>query len=112
MAKAKADLAKGLLEKLTQDNSTQLDKSETVKPELNTQSTGAGLDVKACRDEMQAGGLNLNITPRIKPETRTRRVQAVFKPSIYESLEQKAAELGYSVNEVLNQLVEVFLRQN
>ncbi len=45
MAKAKADLAKGLLEKLTQDNSTQLDKSETVKPELNTQSTGAGLDL-------------------------------------------------------------------
>lgn len=110
MAKAKADLAKGLLEKLTQDNSTQLDKSETVKPELNTQSTGAGLDVKACRDEMQAGGLN--IPPKAKSETRTRRVQAVFKPSIYESLEQKAAELGYSVNEVLNQLVEVFLRQN
>ena len=76
---------------------------------MDTQDTGAWLDVKAYRNEKPVSGLN--IPPKVKAETRTRRVQAVFKPSTYDRLAKAAKHKGYSVNDFLNRIVEAYLSQ-
>lgn len=44
-------------------------------------------------------------------EKKTRRVQALLKPSLYDLLKQKAdKETGGSVNEALNQILEEALK--
>ena len=49
------------------------------------------------------------LQPREKPEAKTRRVNAVFKPSVYDKFAQIAQSKGYSVNDLLNRLVVDFI---
>ena len=54
-------------------------------------------------------GSGFVLQPREKPEAKTRRVNAVFKPSVYDKFAQIAQSKGYSVNDLLNRLVVDFI---
>ena len=46
-------------------------------------------------------------TPKLdKPETKSRRLQLLIKPSVYGAVKQIADESGLSVNEIINQILE------
>lgn len=46
-------------------------------------------------------------TPKLdKPETKSRRVQLLIKPSVYSAVKQIADASGLSVNEIINQILE------
>lgn len=44
-------------------------------------------------------------------EKRTKRVQLVFQPSIYEAAKVRAIELGTSLNDYIHQLIEADLKK-
>ena len=46
-----------------------------------------------------------------KDETRTRRVQLIFPPTLYDQLKEKAWEEGQSVNETIIQAVTAYLKR-
>lgn len=43
---------------------------------------------------------------RIKPETKSRRIQLLVRPSTYSSIKAEADELGMSLNELINAILE------
>lgn len=45
------------------------------------------------------------IAPKDKEETRSKRVNLLVQPSVYEKAETKCEKLGISVNECLNQFL-------
>ena len=44
-----------------------------------------------------------------KPETKSRRIQLLLKPSAYDALKKKATKRGESVNSLINRLVEAYI---
>lgn len=42
-------------------------------------------------------------------ETKSRRVQALIQPSVYEAVKAKAASLGISTNEAINEALRAYL---
>ena len=52
------------------------------------------------------GSVGVVLTSAIKGETRSKRVNLLVKPSVYEAVKQKCNALGISVNECINQVLE------
>lgn len=50
------------------------------------------------------------VTAPAKGETRSKRVQLVFKPSLLEAVDAEAARCGVSRNELVHQVLERYLR--
>jgi predicted HicB family RNase H-like nuclease len=44
-----------------------------------------------------------------KAEAKTRKVQCLFRPSLYKKIEAKARELGLSVNELIHQVMNGYI---
>ena len=57
----------------------------------------------------QNGQDNFILPLKEKQEPKSRRVNAVFRPSIYNKFAQIAKTKGYSANELLNILIEDFV---
>ncbi len=41
-------------------------------------------------------------------ETRSKRISALIRPSVYQKVQKKCNKMGLSVNDVINQLLEQF----
>lgn len=50
----------------------------------------------------------LFVIPKKEVETKSRRVQLVFKPSLYEKVSTEAQALGFSTNEFIAKLIETY----
>lgn len=48
---------------------------------------------------------NLPIGYEIKPESKTKRLNLLIRPSIYEALKDKAQAAGTSVNDYINEIL-------
>lgn len=92
MTKAKAKISSKW------DNSGETEQNNQIQPREN----------KTEHSAIYTGGFVLQ--PREKPEAKTRRVNTAFRPSSYERFVQIARKSGYSANELLNQLVEDFVK--
>ena len=58
-------------------------------------------------DESGAAPSLRGFTPKLdKPETKSRRLQLLIKPSVYSAVKQIADASGLSVNEIINQILE------
>lgn len=44
-------------------------------------------------------------------EAKTRRVQLLTKPSVYEAIKKQATARGYSFNEYVNTILEIYAEQ-
>lgn len=51
-------------------------------------------------------GVGNAVTKKEKEETRTKRVNFLIKPSVYEKVKEKCAGMDISVSEAINQLLE------
>ena len=60
----------------------------------------------------QSGQDNFILPHKEKPESKTRRFNAVFRQSSYDKFSQIAKAKGYSVNDLLNQVVENFINSS
>ena len=80
------------------------DENNTPAPDvpLKTEETAAH----------QSGQDNLILPYKEKPEAKTRRFNAVFRQSSYDKFSQIAKAKGYSVNDLLNQVVENFINSS
>ncbi len=47
----------------------------------------------------------------IKRETKSKRVNLLVRPSVYEAVVRKAEEEGVSVNELINSIMEEIIRE-
>lgn len=47
----------------------------------------------------------MNIVPKIKPETRSKRINLLVTPSVYADAQKKCNEMGISLNECINQFL-------
>ena len=66
-------------------------------------------DVEAEERENESGAAPSlrGFTPKLdKPETKSRRLQLLIKPSVYSAVKQIADASGLSVNEIINQILE------
>ena len=67
---------------------------EAEKREITTDESGAAPSLRG-------------FTPKLdKPETKSRRLQLLIKPSVYSAVKQIADASGLSVNEIINQILE------
>ena len=48
---------------------------------------------------------NINIVPKIKAETRSKRINLLITPPIYAEAQKKCGEIGISLNECINQFL-------
>lgn len=48
----------------------------------------------------------------LKPESKTKRVQLLVQPSVYEQLKNLAAVSGISVNEAINEAIRLYVGGN
>lgn len=60
--------------------------------------------------EQQAGD-GVIIAPKVKQETRSKRVNLLAKPSTVKEAEKKCKRLGISLNEAMNQFLENWIQQ-
>lgn len=51
------------------------------------------------------------IAPKEKEETRSKRVNLLLKPSLYEKAQEKCKNTGVSMNECIHQLLEIWIQQ-
>lgn len=54
--------------------------------------------------------LTMNIVPKIKPETRSKRINLLVTPSVYADAQKKCNEMGISINECINQFLINWVR--
>ena len=66
---------------------------------------GKGLIANMISDANTVGVGNA-VTKKEKEETRAKRVNFLIKPSLYEQVKGKCAEMDISVSEAINQLLE------
>jgi predicted HicB family RNase H-like nuclease len=67
------------------------------KPVLQTSETGQNI-IK--------GNVSIKVD---KPETKSKRFNAILKPSLYEGLKEHARRLGISTNDLVHQVLEAFI---
>ena len=48
------------------------------------------------------------ISPKKKEEARSKRVNLLLQPSLYEKAQKKCKKTGVSMNECINQLLEIW----
>ena len=49
---------------------------------------------------------SINIVPKLKTETRSKRINLLITPSIYDEAQKKCGKLGISLNECVNQFLK------
>jgi predicted HicB family RNase H-like nuclease len=49
--------------------------------------------------------ININIVPKVKMETRSKRINLLITPSVYADAQKKCNEMGISLNECINQFL-------
>ena len=54
----------------------------------------------------EAVGVTAAVVKKEKTETRSQRINFLIKPSLYEKVKAKCADMDISVSEALNQLLE------
>ena len=54
----------------------------------------------------EAVGVTAAVVKKEKKETRSQRINFLIKPSLYEKVKAKCADMDISVSEALNQLLE------
>jgi hypothetical protein len=77
-------------------------KDETVKESDKNEITLA---------EKETAVNTVTITKKNKSETRSKRVNLVIKPSVYEASKRKCDMLNISLNECLNQFLEKWSKE-
>lgn len=82
------------------ENKSIFDTSDLTDPVLQNIKNGNEADVPV--------PVKKNI---IKRETKSKRVNLLVKPSVYEAIVAKAEENGVSVNELMNSYMEDILKQ-
>ena len=53
---------------------------------------------------------NINIVPKIKAETRSKRINLLIPPSVYAEAQKKCGEIGISLNECINQFLSNWIQ--
>ena len=53
---------------------------------------------------------NVNIVPKLKTETRSKRINLLITPSVYAEAQKKCGEIGISLNECINQFLSDWVR--
>ena len=48
---------------------------------------------------------SINIIPKLKTETRSKRINLLITPSVYSEAQKKCGEIGISLNECINQFL-------
>lgn len=95
--------------------------SKTKKPFINEDNpvynliSQTSLDVPDLPDQIPAidpapAAQPAPIHAPAKPETKTKRLQLVIRPSLYQAAKEKAAAHGISVNELVNQAIEAIVK--
>ena len=49
---------------------------------------------------------NINIVPKLKTETRSKRINLLITPSVYDEAQKKCEKIGISLNECINQFLK------
>ena len=49
---------------------------------------------------------NINIVPKLKTETRSKRINLLITPSVYDEAQKKCEKIGISLNECVNQFLK------
>lgn len=62
------------------------------------------------REQPTAPSLTVNIQP--KGESRSRKANFLFKPSVFAQAQEKAQDMNTSLNEIVNQLLEAWVNDN
>lgn len=52
------------------------------------------------------------VVPKVKEETRSKRVNFLLQPTTYEKAQKKCKEIGISMNECINQLLNNWVDDN
>lgn len=52
----------------------------------------------------------INITPKAKAETRSKRVNLLIPPSLYIEVQEKCKDMGISLNECINQFLTAWVQ--
>ena len=53
---------------------------------------------------------DINIVPKAKAETRSKRINLLVTPSVYADAQRKCNEMGISLNECINQFLTNWIR--
>lgn len=54
---------------------------------------------------------NMNIVPKPKTETRSRRINLLITPSVYSEAQIKCEQIGISLNECINQFLTNWVKK-
>jgi len=49
---------------------------------------------------------DINIVPKLKTETRSKRINLLITPSVYDEAQKKCEKIGISLNECINQFLK------
>jgi hypothetical protein len=53
---------------------------------------------------------SINIVPKVKVETRSKRINLLITPSVYAEAQKKCSEMGISLNECINQFLATWVQ--
>ena len=94
---------------------TDADGDTVVAAEVVTETTG---EAAIAPQSIAAGAagpspttVNSMISPAKREETRSRRVNFVIKPSVYDMARNKCDKMGISLNECINQFLEKWSKE-
>ena len=78
-----------------------------------TQPTKEELEAKLNQDTVNhvSNGVPMKKNPEYL-ETKSKRVQMLMQPSLYNSIKEKAEQSGISVNEMMHEILKRHLEQN
>ena len=62
-------------------------------------------DLPENQDNKKISPENINIIPKCKTETRSKRINLLIPPSVYAEVQKKCSEMDISLNECINQFL-------
>lgn len=102
------------LDPITQFISTTEAEPEAPANDTEDRSTAADAEPtpkKTAKKKSKGGNIEQVIQAQLaKEELKSKKAQVLFKPSTYEGLKAAAADMGTSVNNLINVLAEEFLK--
>lgn len=101
-------------EKLQEEETVKEEVEEVIIKEKTIEMEGEPFQIQqAVYSEDKNPETNISnmplVSPKIKEETRSRRMQFLLKPSVYEEAKKKCDDLDISLNECVNQLLEKWI---
>lgn len=88
---------------------TSAKKPQETAPQIRQNQSKAPEPKKGADAPVEKERLPFDFPDVEKPETKSRRIQLLLKPSAYDSLKKKATKRGESVNSLINRLVEAYI---